>query len=854
METTSNDAQKTPNHAPLAGQTVLDKPLAKTTLGQNLMELIEIIPNTPINDVMLHHFEKFISELKTNINKCRYRKALEDIREKGIKFDQMKDFWIIFDLKLKCMRKVIERKFSKGLKAKNLESWLLRIDITLEEWYSHISDKSKYGSGDTEIVNIQVELLIKNILHQCYHYALLAKQEKQIADSIGFLSLGERLIKFIIDFTNLPDTMNIIQKILLFMSSILIADCDFETAKKYQANCLKIALRELYQRIDFEEGINIEKMTKQEFYTIRKCILNIVIAFFHKGVCEENLGSILKAIESYKQARWFSVNFLKQTDSELTQFIEDVEVRSLHYNNLLNNISSNANQKLNMKETQNNFKSSLYHNEDEKLAKYNDQSERIKSMTFQEIEDNDILVKKSDSIKFVLSTVKTVNNLLSSKFRNMIHEIKEKDLNICNLSKELKDKIQRRLNEVKAEKLYEENKKRHKESQNSPITQSNDNKKRKSSARYNNDNELLDDNIFQLTEQSLESQNSDAVVKESNKLKKDDEFAVDSKKETRPTTSICPVSKKGMTSRESSKINITNHGRIGSSTTRLQGKTSNQNVNDIQASLKHHIRQSASTNYNLNTENLLGYNCEFKNLPISNSQAKFVPNEDPIRKYEFSKYISNKSFQNKVTYLNTIDQKELDFQKKLLRSKLNEKQVFEKLDLKKVDEGCDQFFHKIYASTKKNFIEDEKLHKKKELLMEEKMKNDKLQAELTRKVLKSGDYKMLQKLKKLIKAVPEKRVSKNRNALKVSSILNNHATPPKNEKILKNNVEKEKLITHQINAIHANEQNLNKIVSPQNPNARKSKHITKTLSQILNSKVNNFIQSKVSNYKEEDSV
>lgn len=806
------------------------KPSSKILLENALIQTETLdcnsqISSTQANNLMQLHFERFISEVKSNVNKCKYRKALEDIREKATVFTQIKDYWLIFELKLKCLRKVIDRKLSKPNKIKNMETWMMRFDTTLDEWFAYILEKTKTGNETQDTINIHVEMLIKNILYQCYNYALLAKEEKQIADSIGFLTLGERLIKFIIDFTNLPDTMNIIQKILLFMSSILIADNDFETAKKYQANSLKISLRELYQRVDYEEGINKEKMNKYELHALKKCMMNIAIAFFQKGACEESLGSILKAIESYKQARWFAVNFLKSTDPDLVQFIEDVEIRSLNYNNLLNNIKNNASNVLSQNVKPKKFKSSLFHKEEENVKKYENQMERIKGMVFNEVEDNDILVKKSDSITFVMSTIKTVNNLLSSKFRNMIKGIDERELNVCKLSKDLKNKIQRKINEVKAEKLYEENKRRCSSINPSMIKSIN-------KREVENDTNLIGD-FCQVSDRSLESQ----IVKPK---AIDFDNCTESKKETRPATSIRPKSSnKGYPLNQSNVIQTSKLDKLMLEKLKSHDEKQNSRIE------RNHLQKSATVKnpYSNNLQSSARLSQSSKKHP------SFFPQEEKIKKYEFSNYISNKSYQTKVSYLNSVNLKELDFQKKLLKSKRNEKIVIDKLDLKKVNESCQQFFQKIYVNTKKTFIEDERLHKKKEMMLEEKKKTEKAQSELTRKVLKSGDYKMLKQLNQMMNSTPTHKPKK-QNQIETEGSNG----PISVDGVSKNILQKENMIVHQINTLESNEQQLSKIINPGIKNSKKQKHLNKTLKDFMNSKVNNFIQASSFNPLQEDSI
>ena len=682
-----------------------------------LINNVENSNNMLFSDNIQHHFEKFIFEIKSNINKSKYRKVLEDIEEKKQKFEKLQDYWLLYEYKLKSIRKIIERKFNKSSNLKNIEDWLIRFDDTIEEWFSYLSEVLRhYDSNLEDQNNLQLELLVKNALYQCYNYAILMKEEKRLADTIGFLALGERLIKFIFDITHLPETMNIIQKIYLFISSLLTADGDYVLAKQYQANCLKTALKELYLRTDYNEGINIEKMNKKDLTNLHKCITNIIISFYQKGICEENLGNLLKGVEAYKQAKWFSVNFIQSYNFELCSLMEDIELRALNYINLLNNIKNNMNIIDQNTVQHKNFKSKLYHNEEERLQRFNDGIKRIESMTFQEFDDNEVLVKKSENIKYILSTVKTLENLMSSKFRDLVKVIKNKDLSIGNMNKDLKDKIQRKLNEVKAEKLYEETEKRQK-----------------------------------------------AINQQSNYF----------------------------------------------------------NAKESQEQFKSSIKLN-----------------QIKNKP--------KPKEEEIQTYHFNDYISNKTHQNKLNYLNSLELKENLFQKNVLEMKKQEKIIVDKIDYKKISDECEIMFNKLLNNTKKTFIEDEKANKKKEIFLEERKKQNFEEAKLLRQVIKSFNYKSLDKLKQI--QIQNQVTTSNNIPLSAikpretkGNVFNFQAKDDNNIINDQHIQEKEKLLNNQLNTIENNTLQLKKIIDPIHYNNKKAKSKRTKDHFFSKSTVNKFI-------------
>lgn len=824
-------------------------------------------------DMLNYNLDKFIHEAKTNINKSKYRKVLEEMKDKESKFSICPDKWQIHEIKLKCMCKIINRKYIKSSFPKNIDSWLLRIDLVLENWFEDIKLLESQNKNSI-LIKIQLEIFIYYLLEQCYNYANFSKYEKQISDTIGFLALGERLIKFIIDSTNYPDTLNVIQRIYLFTSAILIADLDYETAKKYQANALKCGLRELYLRVDDEEGISIDKLNKSEQHYVRKCVTNIVLGFYQRGVCEENLGCILKAIESYKQAKWFSLNFLKNHSPELTMFIEDVETRAINYNKLINTIKNINNDADVLTKKEKTIKETLFFNEEQLLKKYDHLKTKIDKMNFQEIEESNILKKKSEKVKFILSTVKLVNNLTSEKFRDLMTNAK--DLKVNYMNREFKDKLQRRLNEVKAEELFNEkiNIKDKREVRNN-ISSKSVNKeitsKNTTKDKVEIDNKEEDNNFSSNKEIVLVNED---FVNHCDKLLRLEEDENESKKITRPETSKEYLNNKALNSLSNNHTkHIPNKLSYDKQPEEVIKETSKANYDEIlhnSTSIekniisKHKTTRASDNNdrqedsYILNNKSIQTIN-KNKTTNKNNSKSKQRPHSsikqgyspstlhdielNKIIKYDFSSYIGNNKYNARINYLETVENKEMRFQKDLLKVKKQEKLVIDKFDLKKVDENCEQFFNKILVNTKKTFIDDQKAHKKKEILLEEKNKYEVKKAELTNKVLRSLDVNKLEELSKFVKA-NEKPMLKIRENFKTIQDSNKEIDNCTANKI---NKERENLINLQISGFETTENLIKRDIWPNTYKSKNKKQVTKSLKSLKDDgkfNVNLFIKRK----------
>ena len=248
----------------------------------------------------------------------------------------------------------------------------------------------------SEIIEEQIEIVVQLYLEHLYVFALLANNEQHIADCAAFLALAERIIKTYSENSRDPRTIQQAQKVLLFISSLLIADNDFETAKTYQANCLKLSFRELFLRVDIDSGVCYANLSKTAQHYLNKIFVNIVIAFYHRGVSEENLGNIVKAIEAYKQSKWFAMKFIKEEVPELAQFIFDVEKRALSYHQLINTMkakddelkrSNNNNEKEKLKnETKDNNLAKLAEGNYIDLSRHDKTKKFIESLDIPELE------------------------------------------------------------------------------------------------------------------------------------------------------------------------------------------------------------------------------------------------------------------------------------------------------------------------------------------------------------------------------------------------------------------------------------------------------------------------------------
>lgn len=770
-----------------------------------------------VNDVLSYTLEKFISDIKVNMNNCKFRKVLEEIRDKESKYSSCINKWQLNEFKLRCMNKIINRKYSKSTSPKNIEAWLLRIDITLENWLEELVAKHKSNQSDI-VLNIEFDTFIRFTLEHCLNYANYAKFDKKIADCLVFLALGERLIKLILETTFNPETLNVISNILLMISSILIADMNYETAKLYQSTCLKVCLKELNLLTDEDDGINMSKLSKSEKHSVRKCVTNMVIAFYHRGVCEESIGELLKSIESYKQAKWFSKTFLSTSNPELAALIEDVESRAINYNKIIEIIKKiKVNDEDNpIKNFKLNFANSFFE-DNKKQNNNNDVEILINKLKFDEIEDESILSKKkSEKVKFILSTIKLVDNLNSKNFDEMLKSQKEVFINKMN--SRLKDHIQRKINEKKADEF----------NISTNVNRCND--KKKANETLDNKNQSENSFISSCVKLNYNNNNNDNenIISTSNKNESSNLNIIFLTNRNSDVKSNSKSKFKLYKSIINNKSNNGNENGNGNKKTKEIDKDSKFSLQDFENDSNN--KSNLTVQINQTNNNSKSYN---KNLYT----------KEKVKKYNFSKYISNKNYVKNKNYLNTVETKELKFQKDLLNSKLNEKLIITEFDPRKEDDKCKKFFSNVIINNKKLLMDDEKAQKKKELLLEESLKTDFKKAKLMNKVIRSLDIKNLDELHKFEEENEMNKTKKIKNSIRMMTA---NTEVLDSDSALRKNNEKENLIGLQLKNMEMSHIGLQKQFWPIKFKTKRSRK------QYSESKTNkNFVRMK--DYSNEES-
>jgi len=733
----------------------------------------------PIEEI----FEKTLTDFRLNMGQKRYRKVLEDIRNKEENFYMLENAWRMNEFKLKCIFKIINRKIDNdGGKYKSTDYWINFAGKIIGNWL----DKLRYENDpENELLKDQVNAITELQLLYLYIQAMIAKGEHHIGDSAGFIALG---IKTIVSLNGREhmlgaNFLHISQNFYLFISSILISDKDFSNAILNINSCIKLCLKELYIRTDGEDyTIRPEEYRSIDLHYFNKLLTNLLIALYHKGVCEENLGDILKAIQCYSQARWINDNFKDyMKEHEIGGFIKGVENRGLKYLNtiktlkeILTDIDLKDEKILNDKE-----KSNQYFFKDE-LTQFTRTKELIEKIKIPVIEeDENITSTKSKNVKNILSTVKMTFDLMSPNFKNIVDKLETQNKNgkfdIENLSKNFADQVQKRLVEMRVDKKIQIQKSQEKEKIKMRLVKS---PTMSYSLKDNRIKSLLQrDSVGKTSKNPRKSMfnfvNKDGLVFKMNKDKDDKDY------DSNNLFSDDYIAILSSKNKGNEKININNNqnnkindykeeDEDGDSTGSLLVSPRNSN-NFLESAPKiktsalldsistpnnktnNHTRINSNTtalnsNYNSNINNNIKSNTFLSNNKITNKTPR---NNNQIEKIKYDSFVFNMHYQRKLKFLDNISCKELAFQKKLLGLKKNEKFEIGNFDTNKIKDDAEFFFKRELKSKVSVFLIDES--KKKQFEKKVKSENSLIKDKLEHNIIMSLNSKKLGELHKIEK-------------------------------------------------------------------------------------------------------
>ena len=422
-------------------------------------------------------YSVWILSLKERMHKCQFRKVISDIELNYQKYETLSsDIWECRVLKGQCILKIIHRKLHKyPLEIKkdqskqryNILFWFNQVFLILEQLVlTFRPELNKDINMEEESTLDKIELVVQLHLDTLYHLALFSLSINEVIQTCSYFAMANNLQIFL-DYSRHPRTMHIYQKICLLRASILIGNYDFENSLKYQKQCMDICFRELFCMIDFDEGLeNVSKMNKVQKKILSTNFTHLVLAFYLRGVCFEYFGKLNKAIEAYKQSRYFSVKFLNEAEPEFTLFCQRLEKRTFVYFDIIENLKKRV-EKIKQRKMREELKklqketnsfigyASKQNNEllkkianGEKTRGFANLEKTLDKFNFNEdIQEFELKKDKEyPKTKFIMSTVRMIDTLLSKDFIDVVKDMKKIEIN--NFDNDTLTRIRKRKKEI----------------------------------------------------------------------------------------------------------------------------------------------------------------------------------------------------------------------------------------------------------------------------------------------------------------------------------------------------------------------------------------------------------------------
>ena len=651
-----------------------------------------------------------IDSLIDLFSKKQYKKILEklassdDNEEESEKEENIINYfeWELQYLETVSIQKIVQRKnkIYRNSKIPHFNKYIEKENIAINKWLLIINELIKKIKENKDIDKIQcfLEFCINFILQKCINMSTHCIHHKKIKTAVCFLSLGVNLINHIYSFFKSPESNFLSGKIFLFLSSILIVEENYESAK----NLISLSLKFLYMSLEIilftnpnqvsYSVFNLLNQSKQSYDYITNIIFYLSTCFYQLGVCYENQGFPYYSFYSYKHSKFFSSIFedVNEDSSKFSTFIKEIEKKQLLRNRIIIFFERFVTkEELIDKEPVKKkvYKEFVSYNE-KKAKRYLKLEKYISNMKLIDVDNDELdLFDRIDkhfkyNVNLVTKKVHLLDYLMSNNFKETIKNMKK--IRINKLDRETIDVISKKIINIKnneRDKLSLKLKK-----------QNNINEKDKDKEREKEKEKEKEKEYFRTIEAIVNNRKN-------------------TKYKTLRTASSTKTLTSGKKTRVSSSYKNSKYSQILMTDINYSVKSDSffsfhtrPNTAHNETNLKRRNfgkgRYYSEKNINKRSQILFGERFKFQDKK-GNKENRLMYSYTPkikykVPKYSTDKYIFNKKFLKKKKILEKQYSNELIFQKQLLRTKHNELTKPENFNKKRVQESCQQFYFITY--------------------------------------------------------------------------------------------------------------------------------------------------------------
>ena len=278
--------------------------------------------------------ELLFESLLEMYGKKQFKKILNTIvvrADKEEKFNLIE--WKLLFLRTQTLLTILEKKNStyyKSIIIPHFSDYIQKINTDINRWTPFIQELINLNQKN--YANSFSEFLILFILEKCLILSKYNIHLGRIKYAISICSLGMRLIMRTFHFFKSPDTFELSGELLLYLSSLLIAEQNYQSAKNILNQSIKLSYMSMELKL-FKNGINYKlfnlKQYKTEYPQLSKLFFNLSVSFYQLGICYEQDGDPYYAYYAMKTSKFFG-NILKIPKFELfSDFIKKIENRLL---------------------------------------------------------------------------------------------------------------------------------------------------------------------------------------------------------------------------------------------------------------------------------------------------------------------------------------------------------------------------------------------------------------------------------------------------------------------------------------------------------------------------------------------
>ena len=319
---------------------------------------------------MKKKFDEWLITLNEFFSNKLYRQVIREIEDKKNNYLLISktEFWKLKLLKAKSILKIIARKMTKHHKEVILENsiqnfslkfWFNQIFMSLEELCLEFRfDINSHMDPNSKEILSAIQSLAEAHLEFIYYLSVFSIGTGEVMPLLTYISNADKLIQFSNLLLN-PEVYDLYLDILLIKIKILIENCNYIPAIETLGIFFKIFFKDIIFYIDFEvpltsESINSSnKIEKKKNFNLCNVIQKLIMAYYLRGVISEHLGFYKNSIKAYQQCRWFSNIFMFNFNKPIFKFFRNMEKIYITYNEVFEEIQEQFEKK--NKNNKNNF-------------------------------------------------------------------------------------------------------------------------------------------------------------------------------------------------------------------------------------------------------------------------------------------------------------------------------------------------------------------------------------------------------------------------------------------------------------------------------------------------------------------